>query len=118
MRQISANSLSTQIVLDAKDEVIELYAGNPPLIRALLLPLDEWADAIYAAYGDEEPHRTGLQGMSATYLGSLVADQVGEDGQQHRFSVLTVNGVDVDFVVPANAYWRAQVRARGEGRDE
>jgi len=113
MKEVSANRLSMQDVMSAKDasEVVKLYAGNPPLVTAFMLPMS-FTDAIYEAFGGADGIRVGLDGMSATWLMGLVNDQVDKDGKQHRFGVLTANRADVAFIVAGNEYWRGRTCPR------
>ena len=107
-------------------EPVIIAVGRAQKGRLYILPIATWGGIVRGVYETNSTAwprittSTSEGGMSETALMDVLLNQVGEDGRiaGGTVYVVTHDNEDAADAVPANAYWRAQVRARGEGRDE
>jgi len=102
----------------ARKEPVILALGHSKAIRLYVLPMS-WESAIASYYGGYPGHadeaRFSLRDVrSEAVVAPIVMDQYTDDGIPLRYGVITVDGADAAFVVPANAYWRALVESGEE----
>ena len=114
MKEFPATYLPTRELLKmaVSGEPAILYAGKPSLIRAYILPISKWSDAILDVYGSNSGAdiiRISRDELSVSALMSIIMEQVTDDWSPGAFAILTLKGTEVAYVVPANSYWRERV---------
>lgn len=118
LREFRGTRLPASVISDVlyDDEVIELYVGRTQTVRVLMLP-PSWANKVRDVYRHRQPIRMTRETLTAKKITRIVQHQVDADWKPLIYGVVT-QSKRCASVVPGNAYWRGEVKARGEGGDE
>ena len=123
LRQFRAYTLNARDLAQAvaNQEEFILTIGRSKVARLYVLPRDKWQGAIAEVYGldaEQEAHRTSTRTtrdeLDEATMMRLLIEQVDKDWQPARFGILTLDGADAAYLVPANEYWRRRVNGEQE----
>jgi len=118
LREFRAYELSARDLADliANQETAILTIGRSKVARLFILPRDKWRDVIASIYGDcaekdakRVSTRTTRGQLDERVMMSVLMNQVDAEWQPSRFGMLTLDGADAAYLVPANECWQAQI---------
>ena len=100
----------------ANQEPLLLTVGRSKVAKFYILPLDKYRPLIIETYGEDAEKdakrvstRTRRDELEEATLMAILMEQVDADWQPARFGVLTLDGADAAYLVPANEYWQGRV---------
>ena len=126
LREFRAYELSAHDLADliANQETAIITIGRSKVARLFILPLDRWRETIasvYAEYvgGDIErvSTRTTRGQLDEHLMMNILMNQVDTEWRPYRFAILTLDGADASYLVPANECWQKQVNNKETNDD-
>jgi len=111
--ELSAHGLAEAI---ANQEPLTITIGRSKVARLFVLPKQQWHEAIVQVYGNGAENeakrvstRTTRDELDEATMMSLLMAQVDAEWKPKSFGMLTLDGADAAYLVPANEYWRERV---------
>ena len=126
LREFRAYELSAHDLADliANQETAIITIGRSKVARLFILPLDKWRDVITRVYGDcaeigvrRVSTRTTRGELDERVMMDILMNQVDTGWRPYRFAILTLDGADAAYLVPANECWQKQVNNKETNDD-